>query len=292
MGGGGSSSSRVQHSAYLESIHSYMLWGVDITGTASTVYNRPPGLYSFVNALEKAVRGEVDINSPYYDSSISGPLLGYDPTTDLAAIATEISEFDDMIDELYDDAVIDNQVNDFSTRTEQSHLLGINRIAMLASAAECTDGSAFIWANVMHESERERSVEAYRHQLTHDARLAKISSKERSVAFHVEYRRTNIVAFADEIDHTAIYKAKCLSWDLELFRDAGNLLGSIGGSALPDTQKPNRLGSALSGALGGASLMASAGAKGGVLAGTALGGGLGLGVGAVLGGLAGFLTSR
>jgi len=292
MGGGGSSSSRVEHSAYLESIHSYLLWGVDITGTASNVYSRPPGLYSFVNALERAVRGEYDINSPFYDASIAGPLLGYDPTTDLEAIATEIGEFDDMIDELYDDAVIDNQVNDFSTRTEQSHLLGINRIAMLASASECVDGSAFIWANVMHESERERSVEAYRHQLTHDARLAKISSKERSVAFHVEYRRTNIVAFADEIDHTAIYKAKCLSWDLELFRDAGNLLGSIGGSALPDTQKPNRLGSALSGALGGASLVASAKtagmfAKGGMMAGP-----VGLGVGAVLGGLAGFLTSR
>ncbi len=83
-----------------------------------------------------------------------------------------------------------------------------------------------------------------------------------------------IIAKNEEYDRNLEYDALAANWDIELFQQAGNIIGAVTGTVVPRAGKPSKTQSVLGGAMGGAS------------AGAALGP-IGMGVGALAGGILG-----
>ena len=83
-----------------------------------------------------------------------------------------------------------------------------------------------------------------------------------------------IIAKNEEYDRNLEYDALAANWDIELFQQAGNIIGAVTGTVVPKAGKPSKTQSVLGGAMGGAS------------AGAALGP-IGMGVGALAGGILG-----
>ncbi len=101
--------------------------------------------------------------------------------------------------------------------------------------------------------------------------------------YRIELERMHMVATHQENVQNATYGDASGKWALEQYTNAGNLLGSIAGSAVSAPAKNNNIGNALGGALSGAAAGAMIGS-----AVPGIGTGIGAGVGA-LAGLAGGL---
>ncbi len=104
----------------------------------------------------------------------------------------------------------------------------------------------------------------------------------------MEVQKLKLVTRADYLETHVQYRVKNQLWDMELFQNAGNLLGSIAGAVSSDDKHGStKMQSALSGALmgGGAGWMigGSEALKGSV------GGPMGMGIGAAIGLIGGLM---
>lgn len=72
-----------------------------------------------------------------------------------------------------------------------------------------------------------------------------------------EVNKTKIIATSEEYEKNLDYDVRAAMWDMSLFQQAGNVLSSVTGSVVTNTDKPTRAQSALSAGLGLASIAAS-----------------------------------
>ena len=274
-GGGGGGSSKVEHEGYLSSAQSVLLVGRDVSGTGTTVYGEEATSRSVVGALYRALSGEETSDNPYHTSNYT-PV---DPTTHMAAIASELAELDVLIDDLTDTTEIDAEVTAFEQAHEVTHFRSVNRLAGAFAANNAMNGTGFVLGMVQLESDFERQVAGFRSGLTLRNKELAIDKKLNSVQMHMQYQFADITADTDYQEAKADRKNRSLKWDLELFQYPSNVIASIGGGVVSDTSgHRNRAASALSGALSGASI------------GNQISPGIGTGIGAAVGGLAGLLS--
>ncbi|MDI6785070.1 MAG: hypothetical protein QMD92_00015 [bacterium] len=103
------------------------------------------------------------------------------------------------------------------------------------------------------------------------------------LAAQMDYSKIVIIAYKEQLEKQIDIDAEEAKWPFFEFREAGALLGSIGGSAaMQGAGKPNPMASALGGAMAGAATGAA------VTAGNPLG----ALAGAVIGGVGGFLSAQ
>jgi hypothetical protein len=280
-GGGGSSAS--VYPEYLQSLHSQLLYGIDVTGQTTT-YAQEPTPTSMFGALQRALDGVIDTNSPYYDVDTGLAIAPFSPTDTLDTTKTYIDGFETEYDD-YVAANVDDQVDLFEDATEDKHLISVNRLAASFAGINGLNSSAFHFALMGLESARLKGLMYHRSELEVAKKATVLEASKALIALHMEWAKLKIVAETDAIEQRADYKARNLQWDLDLYRMPGNLVGSIAGSAVASSEaNRNRAASAIAGGLGGASLAASMTIKGAPM------GPVGIGVGALLGGIAGLLS--
>lgn len=274
MGGnsGGSSSSDIKYPPYMSSIHSYLLYGYDITGAADKVYGHEATYNSCIGSLQRALSGIEDEGNPYHSNNYSV----VDPSTALAQVETALDTLDALVESFDTAADVDAQVEAFEAAQDDNLYRALNRIAGAYAGANAVDGTGFVLGMVLAEAKFQDAVASYRAQIGNTILSQQASQAATAAALWLEYGKLKIVAENDYQEIEADRYARSLKWDLELYRTPGNLLGSIAGSATGDTQQVhNRAASALSGAFSGASIGASIGNA----PGAGIGGLIGFGIG-------------
>jgi len=87
-----------------------------------------------------------------------------------------------------------------------------------------------------------------------------------------EIGKTKIVAKSEEYAKNLEYDRMAAMWDVNLFQQAGNILGGVTGAVVPNTDRPSPAQSALSAGLSGAGIGATVGGAPGAAAGFLIGG--------------------
>ena len=300
--GGGSSSGKVSHSDYLETIHSSWLshMGVDTTSSSITdvmdsalgnspwtglsAYNPDADITAFENGLSDfltiltGLSDTVDWATLYAqaETSINGP--------GDALIAADIAAFEAQLD--------DNVI----TRILPRFRRGMQDINAVVS-------SSFVIGESIIEAFQARDVAKYSSALYIDNNSKKLMATEqiinmmsRRIGWRESYarmlvdsKRIKIVAKKEQIEADTAIDEHDAKWDLEVFQYGGNLMAAIGGgTAIPNMAGKSKTASAIGGAMTG-------GVLGGMIAGAQAGGMAGnpytVVAGAVIGAAAGYLSS-
>jgi len=292
--GGGSSSGAVSYPAYMETAHAS--WLTSIT--------------TFLSAAQAA--------NPYSAAT------DYDPDTDLAANATSllafsniVSAFDpdgDWVDvwavaqakleaDVFSDALINAKVSAYSAavmaRLTNDVLpvlqRGLQNVRAVMTSSY-TIGTALVTADVTRdvnkfEADLKRDNEQKKLELISHAAdkmlemfIAQLEYFKFVTHYTIETNRIKIVAKVEEVAKNLLFDEKSAMWNLEAYTPCANMLASASGGTTQTGKGISTASSVLGGALSGAAAGAMIGGQVG-----AVGGPLGAGIGALVGGLAGFL---
>jgi len=291
--GGGGSSGKVSHSAYLETIHKDWLNA------------------SGADTIEKSM---TEVMDSALGSSPWAGLTAYDPDADVASYEAAIAAFGVILAGLSDTADWANFYTQADTTLAGAGEAALNADALAYEAIlddvidtstlpkfrrgmqdiNAVVSSAFVIGEAVIESFKDRDVAKYLTGLrlaVNDSKLKAVEQMMQMMARRIgweesymktviEGNRLKIVAKKEEADQNAEIDASDAKWDLEVFQYGGNLMASIqGGTSGSGVKGPSKLqsaiGGALSGAAGGAMIGAQMGSAGGPW-GAAIGGVLGL----------------
>jgi len=247
MGGGGSSSSKVDFPAYMKVMHSELMWGFDNAGTVESenkLYGMAPSQKSLVGVLFSVLSG----TNPYTNFN------AYNPAATFAGVETALDALDAQVatPSIYDAA-------------DAPYLRMLSRFAGQFAMANAVNTSAFVLGIVLLESE-------------HLAQLQRINldARARAVQLRLDYARVWTVASVDYVQQQVDLAVNEAMFKINAFVIPANVLGSIGGSSGVTTDMTrSRFASGLSGAASGAAMGMSVGGP----VGAGIGGLLGLGAG-------------
>ncbi len=298
--GGGGSSGKVSHSAYLETVHKDWL---DKTGT---------------DTIEKSMTEVMDSalgNSPWTGKT------AYDPDADISAYEAVIAAFKTILSGISDtddwETIYNKASSTITPVTEATIAADISAFANQLDDEITTKvlprfrrgmqdinavvSSAFVIGESVIEAFRDRDVakfssglrialEAKNSELMISGTdqmlrlmLQRLGLEETYMKVFVEGQRIKIVAKKEENDQNAKFDEEDALWDLGVFQYGANLLAGIqGGTTAPDTKKPSQWQSAIGGALTGATAGYNVGSSSG-------NGGWGAVIGGILGGASSFL---
>jgi len=303
-GGGSAGSGKIEYPPYQVNMHSYALYGTDLSGGDDVaVYGRNPeadSIYGLIEAGVALTNSDEELSAegtpqaliidniiPSRDNRSNIP----DPssTTYLAGVDTFLTDLDSSITELSDDTALDNAQAAFEIKTENTYLRGLNRFSAQMSDINAVNSSAFILGSAMMESSRQRTINEFRTNMDLQDRYIAIQAKASRAQQELDYRKTRLVADVDEIDQHVSYAIQSEIYKLELWKYGTNALGATSG-AVSSKDSSNRLQSVLSGALvgGAAGAMGAGMIEGGMAAAMTAGTLLpALGIGAAIGGMLG-----
>ena len=286
-GGGGSSSGKVSHSAYLETIHNDWLdnTGVDtITSSMTDVMDTAQGA------------------SPW------AAQVAYDPDTAITAMTDSVAALqtmvtllsngttlDTLIADILDDARIDTVVDEYAADLDARLAAEVlPRFRRGMQDINAVVSSAFVIGAALIEVGQDRQVAKFSADIHNKAasddalKVIELKLNYQQIATHAiaEINRIKIVAKKEENEVAMTIDNKDAIWDMEVFQFGSNLLAGIGGGTLvPGSGGPSTAQSVIGGAISGAASGAMiAGASSGAIAGP-----VGMGVGAFLGAASGLL---
>ena len=107
------------------------------------------------------------------------------------------------------------------------------------------------------------------------SRIRELEGTRSLVALVADNAKSRVIAKSEEYDRNIEFDALAANWDVELFQQAGNVIGAVTGTVVPRAGKPSKTQSVLGGAASGASVGMSLGPWGaaiGAIAGGAVGG--------------------
>jgi len=288
-GGGGGGSGKVSYPAYMETQHA--TWLTDVDG--------------YITAAITA--------SPYTSA------LAYVPDTDLTAIDTAITAFNDIVDALDADADYITFSSAIAAHIDTAIVNTAHIENLVAAHADVLDAkydddvaklqsgardigvamtSAFVMAQGDLYAKKERDVTEFGKRLYIEAErqrnemvavgikdviaanMQRVQFEESVTRLTADAKRIRIVAMGEETRENYEYDELDARWDLEMSGYGAAMMASIGGG-VATTPRPgmSKTQSMLSGAMSGA-------AMGGMIAGAsagAIGGPMGIGIGAALG---------
>jgi len=302
-GGGSAGSGKIEYPPYQVNMHSYALYGYDLSGLAESVYSKPAGSDSIFGLIENAIdlvdsdaklSEEGTPQTLVIDNIVPAAGARYDipdasSTTYLGGVDSYLTDLDTAIDELSDDTALDNAQAAFEINTENTYLRGLNRMSAQFADINAVNSSAFILGSAMMESSRQRTINEFRSKMDIQDRYIAIQAKASRAQQELEYRKTRLVADVDEIDQHVSYAIQSEIYKLELWKYGTNALGATSG-AVSSKDSSNRLQSVLSGALTGGAVgamgagMIEGGMGAAMTAGTLL---PAIGIGVAIGGLMG-----
>ena len=285
--GGSHGSGRIEYPPYMTNLHNYMLYGWDLTGSALP-FGKDPAEWSILAAVQRSRSGEFDDDAPYalLVDNIQDIKTIPDASDYLDSVDTKITAFTALVNGLSDDTTLNAAQTALEENTEDAHLRSLNRFTAQMSDVNATQTSAFIVGMALMESNRSKGIAMARAEWDLKDRYTKIDATHQDAVLELEYQKTKIAADMDELDAHVQYMVKNQTWDLEVFRNAGNLLGSISGAVSGDEKHSSRMQSALAGGLVGGGIGWMMGAKAGSIGGppgAVIGGLIGLAGGALMG---------
>lgn len=276
-GGGGVQVQKMDD--YVKSMHSYLMWGVDITGTQFP-FNRSPTSNSLFRKMELALEGNTDNTGPYV---VDGAVVAaYNPGSAFAitevtspygrtqAAIARLQAHLDAMNANYD-TWLDEAVVAADESLQDDHYRSLNRVAGFFSDINAVQGSAFAFAITGLENARQARNAKYRSDLQIGLLEMLTRSEESLVKFTDDFSKFLVVAETDRQDADFEFQTKALMWDLNVIQHASQTFGSITGAAAASQFQP-RKGSSVAGALGAgmsgaAAGFAAAGPVGGLIGG-------------------------
>lgn len=253
--GGGGASGAVEYPAYIEGQHDEWLTDFDTI-----------------------IDGYLAGTTPYDEET------SYPTSADLAAIDTAVSTHDtfvDAIDEITDwDTMInkivdktrefvpyinhiDDAVNSFDERSVRRSMRSHGILAGQMAEIGGINGSAFAMGMAAIEEDRQNEVRNFEKTLIAEMErnrmqfiiqstqsmlqiyLTQIDQKANVLASTIDANKTRISAKTQETNRNLEIDVLDAKWDLDLFHHAGNLLGSIAGTAVQPQQGGSPLGQIL-----------------------------------------------
>lgn len=268
MSGGGGSSTQTMD-PLIKSEHSYMFWGCDATG-GQPLFNSEPRAHSLMRALEDALDGNIDTSSPYYDAGTGLARAAFNPNTAITLTAnspygrteaalTRYQTWLDGFTSTYDD-YLDDAVSTESEAMQDEHFRSMNRIAGSFAEINAVNGSAFAFSMMGLENARLARLSKYRSDLQMGMLDMIQKSESELLRLTDDFSKFLVTAEVDRQETDIEWKAKAITWDLDMFQPAANAFASISGAASPTTFTP-RKGSKVAGALGAGIAGAAAGAE-------------------------------
>lgn len=287
MSSGGGSSGKIEFPGYIQDAHSD--WLDDVGNDLLTT--------SMAALIEAAVG-----NSPFAAQT------AYDPDTDIAAMVSEVGDFetvvnllssgtglDDLIENILDDSRITAEVDAFTDLLDDQ----INSKSLPAFRAGMRDinavmSSAFVLGEALITEGRNHEVARFTSNLrlnafSNDALKVvglKLEFQKSLAMLYADIYRMKIIAKKEENDLNNKLSEADARWDFDLFAYAGNLLAAPGGGTMiPNSTQPSQASSTLGGAISGAS--AGYDIAGGSSSSDS---GYGAAIGGIIGGIAGYLS--
>ena len=253
-GGGGSSSGKVSHSAYLETIHNDWLdnTGVDtITSSMTDVMDTAQGA------------------SPW------AAQVAYDPDTAITAMTDSVAALqtmvtllsngttlDTLIADILDDARIDTVVDEYAADLDARLAAEVlPRFRRGMQDINAVVSSAFVIGAALIEVGQDRQVAKFSADIHNKAasddalKVIELKLNYQQIATHAisEINRIKIVAKKEENEVAMTIDNKDAIWDMEVFQFGSNLLAGIGGGTLvPGSGGPSTAQSVIGGAMSGA----------------------------------------
>jgi hypothetical protein len=203
----------------------------------------------------------------------------YNPDTDLAAMVTAISTYGTATVIATLAADIDTLVVHYADAFYDQIYYELGPISAALYNANLVQSSAYAIANMLALQGATEAVTKASIPLYAAAASEYVASPGNIMHSTIDVNKMKIIAKSEQTEKQLEIEIHEVTWPLDVYTYAGNMLASIGGghggNAIP---KPSKTQSALGGAMAGASV------------GTAILPGYGTAIGAVVGGIAGYMN--
>jgi len=271
--GGGGASGKVDYPTYMKTWHAAAL-GIDLAGTG--------------NQLDSNISDVIDAkigNSPF------AALSAYDPTTQVADMASTITDFKTLVDafsgelewpDLVDAAITKIATDVYSTTEVNAEIAAYNalvdqelinvllpRFRRGMQDINAVNASSFVVGQSLIEASAQRDKDKYAADLRLQNQKEKVASIIASIDTMVklivgkldiqraltqatlEENRLAMIAYKEETDQDIHLSELDGRWDLEVWNYAGNLLASIGAASVRTGQQTSPFMSALGAGMAG-----------------------------------------
>lgn len=305
----------IDYPDYMEKIHVDWITGgtvadpdPKINTTLETVMNLAlvgGDPYDGESAFDPAAASTPTAGSPLSDMQLRHDaadtiITALDPRTDYGNFVDKAKT---KVDESYVSSTeIDNEVSAFETSLRARKLTEISSWTGGMADINAVNGSQFIMGMALIEGDITHQINKFeadlrirlkeeRGKLVDSAVRVMTQLQQDEISSHVaitqlqaEISRLKIVALKEQKDTDLEIDVLDAMWEFNVYQLGANILGTLGGSTMPQVNQPSKAQSAIGGAISGGATGAMIGSSAG-----APGAAIGAGIGFLVGGIAGLL---